>query len=127
MIRWSDELEARWRHLSEDVLVGMKEWRQAHPKATLREIETTLDAKLANVRARMLAVVALASEAADLVASGERTGCPECGHRVEAHGQAERTVTTTGNPPVVLQRRYAVCPACGAGLFPSGGRSDIRP
>ena len=118
MVRWTDELEARWRHLSEEVLVGMKEWRQAHPRATLREIETALDEKLARVRARMLEDVALASEAADLVANGERTMCPSCGHVLEAHGQEERTLTTTGNQEVVLKRSYAVCPACGAGLFP---------
>ena len=118
VIRWSDELEARWRHLSEDVLIGMKEWRQAHPKATFREIETALDEKLAQVRARMLEDVALASRAADLVDAGERVVCPACGHEMEAHGQQERTLTTTGNQDVVLKRSYAVCPACGAGLFP---------
>ncbi len=118
MAGWSDELEARWRQLSEDVLVGMKEWRQAHPKATLREIETALDEKLAKVRARMLEDVALASKAADLVASDERVVCPNCGREMAAHGQAERTLTTTGNQEIVLRRSYTVCPACGAGLFP---------
>lgn len=118
MIRWSDELEARWRQLAEDVLSGMKEWRQAHPKATLREIETALDAKLARVRARLLEDVALASQAADLVGSGDRAICPECGQPLEARGQHERTLTTTGDQEVVLSRSYAACPACGAGLFP---------
>jgi hypothetical protein len=86
MIRWTDELEAGWRQLSEDVLVGMKEWRQAHPKAPFREIETTLDEKLAKVRARMLADVALVSPATDLVASQERVNCPRCGQEREAPG-----------------------------------------
>jgi YgiT-type zinc finger domain-containing protein len=118
MVQWSDELEARWRHLTEEVLIGMREWRQAHPRATMREIELTLDEKLAKVRARMLEDVALASKAADLVASGERASCSQCGQEMEAHGQQERTLTTTGNQEVVLRRSYAVCPACGAGLFP---------
>lgn len=118
MIRWSDELEARWRQLSEDVLSGMKEWRQAHPKATLREIEVALDEKLAKVRARLLEDLALASTAADLVKTGERLMCPTCGQEMEAHGQEPRTLTTTGDQEVVLKRSYAVCPACGAGLFP---------
>ena len=118
MSGWPDEMETRFRQLSEEVLVGMKEWRQAHPKATLREIETALDDKLAKVRARMLEDVARVSRAADLVASGERIACPQCGREMEARGQAERTLTTTGNQEVVLQRTYAVCPACGAGLFP---------
>lgn len=118
MIRWSDELEARWRQLAEGVLSGMKEWRQAHPRATLREIETVLDEKLAKVRARMLEDVALASPAADLVGGGDRAVCPECGREMEAHGRQERTLTTTGDQEVVLSRSYAACPACGAGLFP---------
>lgn len=118
MSGWTEEMEARFRQLSEEVLIGMKEWRQAHPRATLREIETALDEKLAKVRARMLEDVALASRAADLVESGERVVCPQCGQEMEARGQAERTLTTTGNQKVVLQRSYAVCPACGAGLFP---------
>ena len=32
---WSDELETQWRQLAEEVLVGMKEWRLQHPRATL--------------------------------------------------------------------------------------------
>lgn len=118
MIAWSDELEGRWRQLSEELLVGMKEWRQAHPKATLREIETTLDEKVAKVRARLLEDVVLASRAANLVANQEAVPCPSCGREMEAHGQAKRSLTTTGNQEVVLKRSYAVCPACGAGLFP---------
>jgi YgiT-type zinc finger domain-containing protein len=96
----------------------MREWRLAHPKATLREIEMTLDGKLGRVRARMLEDVALASQAADLGGSEERIVCPQCGRGMHAHGQGERTVTTTGNQELVLRRSYAVCPACGAGLFP---------
>lgn len=118
MIRWTDELDARWRHLSEEVLIGMKEWRQAHPKATFREIERALDEKLGKVRARMLEDVALASEAADRVESRERAVCSACGREMEAHGQEERTLTTKGDHEVVLRRSDAVCPACGAGLFP---------
>ena len=36
---WTAEVERHWRELSEAVIVGMKEWRLQHPKATLREIE----------------------------------------------------------------------------------------
>src|SRR5579875_3750909 len=118
MIRWTDELEARWHQVSEDVLGGMKEWRQAHPKATFREIETALDEKLTKVRARMLADVALVSPATDLVASQERVNCPRWEQEREAHGQEGRTRTTTGNQDVVRRRSDAVCPAGGAGLFP---------
>jgi YgiT-type zinc finger domain-containing protein len=118
MVQWSGELEARWRQLNEDVLVGMKEWRLAHPKATLREIEAAIDERLAKVRARMLEDVALASRATDVAATEERVNCPKCGREMEAHGQAERTLLTTGDQAITLRRSYTVCPSCGEGLFP---------
>jgi ribosomal protein S27AE len=119
---WSADVEARWRELSEDVITGMAEWRGQHPRATLREIETALDERLARVRARMLQDTALASAATDVsqLPEEERPRCPECGHTLEARGPEERTVRTTYDRPVTLRRSYASCPACGAGLFPPG-------
>jgi len=119
---WSDEVEARWRELSEEVITGMAEWRGQHPRATLSEIEVALDERLAHVRARMLQDTALASAATDLsvVPAEERPCCPDCGHVLDARGQEERTLRTTYDRPVTLRRSYAHCPACGAGLFPPG-------
>lgn len=120
MAGWSAELDAQWRELTEDILTGMKEWRLQHPQATFRQIEEALDERWAKVRARMLGDVALASAASDLSAASisERPACPRCGVPLEAHGQETREVTTIGNQAVRLKRTYAVCPACGAGLFP---------
>jgi hypothetical protein len=119
---WSEELEARWRALSEEVFTGMAEWRVRHPRAAFSEIEAALDERLATVRARMLQDVALASAATDLSAqpAAERPRCPECGQALEAPGQEERTLRTTYERPVTLRRSYARCPACGVGLFPPG-------
>lgn len=39
--------ESLWHQLTEEITSGMREWRNQHPKATLREIETELDARLA--------------------------------------------------------------------------------
>jgi hypothetical protein len=119
---WSDEVEARWRELSEEVMTGMAEWRVQHPRATFSEIEAAVDERLARVRARMLQDTALASAAADLSTrpAEERPCCPECGHVLEAHGQEERTLRTTYDRPVTLRRSYARCPACEVGLFPPG-------
>src|SRR5438105_15013687 len=52
---WAKGVEERWRALSEEVLVGFREWRDRHPKATLVEIEAALDERWAAARARMLA------------------------------------------------------------------------
>ncbi len=117
---WLKVTEARWRELAEEAIIGMKEWRMGHPKATFKEIETALDERLADVRARMLQDAALASDAADVVAAsaGERPKCAECGEMLEARGQELRSLTTNHNRTITLRRSYAICPACGAGLFP---------
>lgn len=114
-------MEGHWRKLAEEVMTGVKEWRVQHPKATFEEIETAIDDGLAKVRARMLEDVALASAAAE-VSKGEEEmpSCPECGHKMEAQGQRERSVITSYNQAIHLKRSYARCPACGAGFFPPG-------
>ena len=59
--------EQVWHRLTAEIMSGMREWREAHPKATLREIEQELDHRWVRVRARMLEDMALASVAADWV------------------------------------------------------------
>lgn len=119
---WSAEQEGQWRELAEEVLVGIKEWRVQHPRATLSEIEVALDERWSRVRARLLQDAALASAAADLTAAsaGPRPRCPGCGLGLEARGQQTRELTTYHDRTLTLERSYAVCPSCGEGLFPPG-------
>jgi len=100
----------------------MADWRAAHPKATFSEIEAALDERLNQVRARVLADLALASAAADLQAAGseERPRCERCGVALQARGQSERGILTHGGAEVRLVRSYATCPRCGDGSFPPG-------
>lgn len=78
---WTEETEARWRQLAEDVWLGIQEGRVQHPKATLAEIERALDERWARARARVVQDVALASAAADVWAAAPeaRPRCPACG------------------------------------------------
>lgn len=116
---WSECVEERWRELAQEVFSGMKDWRLGHPKATFREIETALDERLARVRARMLQDAALASASADLRLGGaDWPTCPTCGGRLERRAAETRDLTVQNDQTVRLTRRYAVCSACGAGLFP---------
>ncbi len=67
----------------------------------------------------MVEEAAMASRARDM--SGpkeEQPHCPSCGHELEGRGERERGITVRGDQTVRLRRSYAVCPACGAGLFP---------
>ena len=117
-----DELESRWQPLSQEVMQAMKEWRRQHPRATFQEIETTLDAQLARLRAHMLQDTALTSPSADLPAlrEAERPRCPQCGVLLAAQGTQMRRLVTEHDQTIELSRSYATCPQCGAGLFPPG-------
>jgi predicted RNA-binding Zn-ribbon protein involved in translation (DUF1610 family) len=111
-----------WPVTAADVFTGLADWRAAHPRATLREIEGVLDERLAALRARMLEDLALTSKHADVQALPveERPPCPTCGARLEARGAKTRRLTTTYERQITLTRSYAVCPSCGTGLFPPG-------
>lgn len=113
-------MQVRWQELADEVMTGMKEWRLQHPKATFQQIEAALDEQLAKMRARMLQDLALASAAANVsnVREEERPRCPKCGHAMEARGEDTRSLTTNYDHTITLNRSYAVCPACGTGLFP---------
>lgn len=113
---------AEWSEAAESVWTGLADWRAAHPKATFSEIEAALDERLNQVRARVLADLALASTAADLQAAtrAERPRCEQCGVVLQARGRSEREVVSQGGVAVRLERSYATCPRCGGGSFPPG-------
>jgi|1186.fasta_scaffold175611_2 NMD protein affecting ribosome stability and mRNA decay len=112
----------RWGEDARVVWTGLADWRAAHPKATFDEIEAALDERLNQVRARVLADLALASTAADVQAAsrGERPRCAACGTVLQARGTSDRTLLTQGGAEVRLERSYATCPRCGDGSFPPG-------
>ncbi len=112
------DFDQNWETTMAEILTGMKEWRLQHPRATLREMEDELDKRWGRVRARMLEDMAMASAA---VGREEVVVCPECGERAEpGGGKPERELLTRGGQKIILERQHWVCPACGAGFFPSG-------
>ena len=98
----------------------MRQWREAHPKVTLREMEQELDHRWVRVRARMLEDMALASAAADWTTTpaDQQPTCLDCGVPLQPRGADNRTLQTHGGQALTLERHYGSCPACGAGLFP---------
>lgn len=116
----SEAQDSNWEALSHEILSGIREWRQEHPKATLREIELALDARLAPLRARMLQDVALQSLVADAntMAGAERPLCAVCGTPLVLRGKHARQLKTLGGQELILERSYAICPPCKKGLFP---------
>ena len=112
--------EQTWHRMTEEIMAGMREWRLAHPKATLREIEDELDRRWALVRARMLEDLALTSAAANWAAApqDQQPTCLDCGQPLRLAGANTRTLQTHSGQSLNLERHYGSCPACGAGLFP---------
>ncbi len=115
-----EETDRHWQQLSEEVLSGMKEWRLAHPKATMREIEQAVEERVNRLRARLLEDVALASESREWTHEPEqaRPRCPVCQTPLQGRGKHTRRLQTTGGLDITLSRSYGTCPQCGTGLFP---------
>ena len=116
---WTPEIEEEWARLTARVLGELGDWRTAHPRATLREIEQEVDARLATARARLLEAAAVGGPVGDPALS-EPTRCPACGAVMAVEGERTRRLRTTHEQEIALTRRYARCPACGAGVFPPG-------
>ena len=111
-----------WDDLFEEASQEVLRWRRKHKKATLTEIEDTVDAELARMRAQMIQDLALASELANLtdMPSGERPKCPQCGEPLSANGKQKRQLVTEHEEAINLTRSKGVCPQCGASSFPPG-------
>ena len=105
---------------SREMLIGMKAWRRAHPKATLTAMEEELDRRMHELRAEMLEDMAQASDLADVgaLAEEERPVCPHCGCRLGPRGQETRRLKTQGDHRLTLTRSYTICPHCHTGIFP---------
>lgn len=104
------------------MLTGMSEWRQQHPRATLREIEEAMDERLNKLRAGMLEELVKMSPQADWSATPkqERPVCERCGKALVSRGKQRRQLQTSGGQQVEIERSYGTCPECGQGLFPPG-------
>ena len=108
----------KWQAMREEIISGVAEWRQQHPKATFREIEEEVDQRLSEMRAQMLSDAAIASASADWEESDEQPKCPNCGAELQAKGKKKRKMQTRGGREVELDREYGICPKCGQGIFP---------
>lgn len=74
-----DEVQAKWNGLSEEIMQGIAGWREQHPKATMREIETEIDKRLSELRAKTISDTAMASVQAKWGSGTAGVVCPQCG------------------------------------------------
>lgn len=116
----SEGIRKEWRGMSEEIIVGMSEWRLQHPKATFREIEDEVDNRLSVLRARMLSDAAIMSANTEWQAGEEGPKCSKCGAMLKGKGKKKRKMQTRGGREVEIVREYGICPECGQGIFPPG-------
>lgn len=102
-----------------NILAAMDEWRQAHPTATLAEIEAALDERLSVLRRQMLQDTLTKSAQLDWSAKPphERPTCSTCGVPLQPRGKRPRHLRAAGGDSA-FERTYGVCPVCKQGVFP---------
>ncbi len=118
--------ESEWEALSRALQQAISTWRQAHPTATLDEIETVIDAQLAPVRAKLVEATAQASPRQDWrqARAEEQPCCANCGTPLQPRGRQRRRLQTTGGATVELERtRRASARPAGRGFSPTGRES----
>lgn len=113
----TEETNAKWRKMNEEVIAGLSEWRERNAKATFREIEDEVDKRLSELRAQMIADTAMQSRNTAWTEAAGAT-CPQCGSRLGKKGKKKRRLETQEGQVIELEREYGVCPKCGHGLFP---------
>lgn len=114
----SERMSEQWQQKSQEVSQAIAQWRQAHPTATLAEIESAVDEQMNHLRARMIEEVAQTQEASQEQQGASAQACPQCGERMQSRGKRQRRLQTQGGQQVTLHRRYHRCPGCGYSFFP---------
>lgn len=114
-----DKDNPEWQKVLDEILSGLAEWRQQHPKATFRDIEQETMRRMAALQARLMSDLAHVSEATTWTDETTMV-CPACGAEMRPDGQRTRHLQGPGGADIPLQRSYVVCGACGAGFFPPG-------
>lgn len=100
-----EELMQQWQQRSQQAAQVMRGWRQAHPEATLAEIEAAIDEQMNQLRASMIEEVAQASPLEHGAVDQASRRCPQCGERMQARGRQQRRLQTQGGQTVSLTRQ----------------------
>jgi YgiT-type zinc finger domain-containing protein len=114
-----DKNDPELREQIDEIVSGLAEWRQEHPRATMMEIERETMKRMGQLQARMMQELALEGEVMDWE-NEDAPKCPECGEKLKKRSEQERRLQTQGGGEVILKRAYAICPQCGAEIFPPG-------
>ena len=112
--------EQVWQKMSTEILLDLKEWRKANPRATYTQIEDEVHKRVMQLEARLIQEAAEESPSREWGRGSEHEAplCPKCAAPLQARGKQKRTLQGNGGQSVTLSRTYGTCPKCGEGLFP---------
>lgn len=104
------------KEVSNDLAEKMQAWSQAHPKATLTEIEIAVDNELAQLRRTIVESIAQTRESDEQVSHL----CPQCSRPMVKNGKKKRKLKAKEGQTIELERQQLRCLKCGMTLFPPG-------
>lgn len=104
------------QEMPKEIVDKMRQWRQAHPKATLTEIEEAVEKELAAMRGKLVAEMAQEEEEGE----EETPTCGQCGQEMVRNGRRKRTLKTKEGQTIQLERQQWRCFGCGTTFFPPG-------
>ena len=112
--------QGKSQEIYEEIVTGMREWRLAHPKAKMRDIEIEARKRVSKLEAHLIEESALTSPAKEWAdePEEERPQCSQCGEPLTARGKHVRKLQAIGGREVKLERTYGVCSKCETGFFP---------
>jgi len=110
MNKATENLESLFARLHEE----LREWRAAHPDATLDEIAAQVTPRRRQLMGALLVELAVQEGNGYAI---EGLCCEQCGESLVYKGTPEREVLLLEGE-AALARAYYHCPHCEAGLFP---------
>jgi YgiT-type zinc finger domain-containing protein len=111
-------MEKREQEEDRGLIEGLNQWREKHPRATMREIEEEIDRRMSKMRAQLIVKTVMKSASPDME-KGKEEKCPKCGGALKKKGKKKRKLETNGGQEIEFEREYVACQSCGHGFFPS--------
>src|SRR5436305_3811596 len=92
--------------MSTQILMDLKEWRRAHPKATFVEIEDEVHKRMMQLEAQVLQEAAQESSSREWGATPdqEHPRCATCALPLQARGKHKHTLQGNGGQSISLHR-----------------------
>ena len=112
----------KWTASFQDASETVSSWREAHPRATLTDIENSVDEQLAQLRTKMIQDLVQESKLVNIrdLPREERPLCPVCGKPLAANGRQTRQLITHHDQVMELERSKGYCRGCRVSYFPPG-------